>query len=606
MAELRPDQEELLTRHREIAFGRFTEAAISFESPSQLRDTPEGRALLDAPREIQVAIAVSAAAAAVERRRVQQEQARNEGVLRLEPADVFPTAVLDALKRRRLPFTPADVELLLDLGTSTMQPDDVFGRSFETLKFGVSAAASAIRDTPASAPVLGALERAGSALDRLQLVHTSDAGAVRRRIGQLIAANVPGGLLDLSILDGPDAWAQRAADVLRRHVERWDRVADLLGLLAAATTTRPTKSWRRRAAALAGDYDGYGRLLRDLIEPILDIELTPSSVPWPPSWLLAPGNEPLARGAAWALADVDGDWVVPLLGRLALRCAAASPHPQVTTALAYPVASGAVEALAAMDTDASRAELRILLVEIRRRDLVRRIAGTLGEPAEETETRDARLRRDKRREVQQKASPEPKDRQRAASAHVRRDLAPRLREAGFDDSAGRTFWRHLDDRIETIHCKAHAGGLTLEIGIWLRFIPRTHDVPEHDGRPRPGEFHCDIRGNVHAWHEDLESSAEKAELWFARWRPLVAMLGWLLEGTASDDAFCWGAPGSPMRAVVTGYVAREIADLPLASAQLERAATYFRSQLERQRTERPEAVTPEYEAWVSRLEADAL
>ena len=61
-----------------------------------------------------------------------------------------------------------------------------------------------------------------------------------------------------------------------------------------------------------------------------------------------------------------------------------------------------------------------------------------------------------------------------------------------------------------------------------------------------------------------------------------------------------------MRAVVTGYVAREIADLHLASAQLERAATYFRSQLERQRTERPEAVTPEYEAWVSRLEADAF
>jgi hypothetical protein len=131
---LRTDQAELLTRHREIAFELFTEAAISFESPPQLRDAPEGRALLDARRETQVAIAVCAAAAAVERRRMQQERARNEATLRLEPADVFPTAVLGVLKRRRLPLTSADVELLLDLATSTMQPDDVFGRKVASVQ----------------------------------------------------------------------------------------------------------------------------------------------------------------------------------------------------------------------------------------------------------------------------------------------------------------------------------------------------------------------------------------------------------------------------------------------------------------------------------------
>ena len=87
-------------------------------------------------------------------------------------------------------------------------------------------------------------------------------------------------------------------------------------------------------------------------------------------------------------------------------------------------------------------ELRTLLAEIRRRDLLRRIAAIVGKPPPETHARDDRIRREKRRAVQRRADPEPQERQRLATAAVRRDLAPLLRQSGFSDSAGRTFWRH--------------------------------------------------------------------------------------------------------------------------------------------------------------------
>lgn len=600
MEGLRDDQRGLLARHQEQAFDALLPASAA-QGTVRLRVTPEGRALLALPPALLVSVAVSAVAAAVESRRMQQEQADSKRQVRAGAQDVFWYEVIETLKRRRLPFAPPDIELILDLGTSTMDPDRMFGRSFEALALGVAASANLLPTSPGSPPVIAALERAGSAIDALGLVHTSDPGRLRRRIRALVAANVPGGLLDLSVVDARDAWAELASDVLRRHAQSWDGVHELLALLAAARSTRPSQAWRRRAAQLTTRYDGYGELLRELLEPILEIDLTPSDVGWPPAWLLAPGNELLARGATWATADVDAKWVVPLLGRLALRCAAPSPHPTVTTALAHAVASGAVEALAAIGTPAAHDELRMLLGEIRRRDMLKRIATIVGEPTDQTRGRDDRIRLQKQSAVQRKADPEPKERQRAASAYVRRDLAPRLRESGFEDSSGRTFWRALDDRVEVLQCKAHRGGLTLELGIWFRFVPRRHPVPQRSGRSLPGEFACDMRGNVHAWHDDLVSAAEKAERWFARWRPLPVVLRWLLEGKQSEEAHGWGAPGSPLNTLLSGYIARETGDLDTACEQLARAAAYVRDQLDSPGAE----VTPEWEAWVRQVESDA-
>ena len=65
---LRTEQHELLRRHREEAFELLLVASAAYTGATPLRDLPEGAALLREPPERLVHVAVSAAAAAVERR----------------------------------------------------------------------------------------------------------------------------------------------------------------------------------------------------------------------------------------------------------------------------------------------------------------------------------------------------------------------------------------------------------------------------------------------------------------------------------------------------------------------------------------------------------
>ncbi len=601
---LRTDQHDLLVAHRERALDAMLVASAGHRSTTPLRATPEGRALLAEPPDRLASIAISAAAATVERRRIQEESANAGRAVRLRSTDVFPGQVLETLARRRLPFSAEDAELLLDLGAAAMRPDHPTGASFVVLSFAVSAASRLLDVEHGSPVVLAALGRASTAADDVRPEDAIRAARIGGRILALLAANVPGGLLDLSIFDRRDGWSRPARDALRRHGQVWSGAQLLVALIAGASGASPTRAWRRRSSELAGAYPAYGDLLHALLEPLLMIEVVASGLPRTPVWLLAPRNEVVAKGAAWAAADVDAPWTAPLLGRLALRCAAPTPHPSVRKPLSHAVARGAIEALGLLGTEPAQAELSMLLGEIRRRDLLGRIAAILGEPAERTRARDERLLRERRRASRRSADPLPRKRRRAASDFVRRDLAPALELAGFDDSAGRMFWRQLDDRVELLHCKVHRSGITLELGIWFRFVPRTLAVSEHDGRPRPGEGQCDLRGTVHAPIDDLGSASRSSALWFARWRSLDVVLRRLLEGTPTEDAFGWGEAGSPRQMVLAGYVGRQIGDRRTARVQLRRAVGRYREHVAGLRPDRPEEVTQAWETWVETLERD--
>ena len=193
-----------------------------------------------------------------------------------------------------------------------------------------------------------------------------------------------------------------------------------------------------------------------------------------------------------------------------------------------------------------------------------------------------------------RADPAPQERQRRATVAVRRSLAPLLRDAGFADSAGRTFWRVLDDRIETVHCRADSDGLTLAVGVWLSFMPRATPVTERGGRPRPAERACDLRGIVRVRDEDLEDAGGRALAWFDGWRSPSALLRWLLIGTQSPQAYAQGDRGSTSHALLTGYVARQAGEEAVARRQLGQAAAALRGSLD--------APLP---AWVAQVEADA-
>ncbi len=604
MDRLAATQLDLLASHRARSLDVLLPASATYRGEIPLRGTPEGRAILGQPRDMLVSVAISAAAAAVERRRLRGANARRQ-VFGFEAVDTFPAEMLSMLRRRRLPFSQGDVRLLLDLGTFALDRDLPIARTFEPLSFAVTATERLLETQTASAPLLVAVERAGQAGEALGVAPRSRGGELRRRIRALGARQVPGGLLDLLVVDPRDAWAEPAKEILRTHAERWDGMQELVALLARARGPRPTEAWRRDAAALAERYAGLGELLRALLEPVVRIDLSSSGVARPPAWLLAPDNEIFVRGAVWATATLDEPWVVPLVGQLALRGAAPSPHPKVTTALSRPVAGAAVEALGMIGTPAAMRELKTLLAEIRRRDLLRRIAALVGEPLPETQARDERIRREKRRALRERADPEPQERQRAASAAARRDLAPLLRRAGFTASAGRTFWREQDDRVEVVHCRAHSGGLTLELGIWFRFVPRRSPVPERDDGPRPTAQSSDVLGNVHAWDGDLAAAGAKAEAWFGRWRELAAILRWLLVGSPSDVVHAQGPRGSATHALLTGYVAKELGETTVARRHLALAAASYREQLADRRGARATRSDPGWDAWVERLEADA-
>ena len=255
---LRPSQVDLLARHRERALDVLPPAAAAYEGNVRLRDTAEGQALLAQPPDLLVSVAMSSAAAAVERRRLQQSLASAGEVVQLEAADAFPGEVLRALRRRRLPFRPDDVVLLLDLGTSTLKRDRVFEQSFETVSLAVSAATQLLRGPEGSGAAPGGARSFGLAIDALELPPTSEAGELRRRIHALLAANVPGGMLDLSVLDARDAWATEAEEVLRRHSESWDGVQRLVALPARASGARPTAAWRSEATEAAEHCESFG------------------------------------------------------------------------------------------------------------------------------------------------------------------------------------------------------------------------------------------------------------------------------------------------------------------------------------------------------------
>ena len=605
MDRLGATQLDLLARHRARSLDVLLTASAAYRGGVRLRDTPEGKAILAQPRDMLVSVAISAAAASVERRRLQSADGGDRKVFGFDAVDTFPGQVLSLLRRRRLPFSQGDVRLLLDLGTFALDRELPIARSFEPLSFAVRAVERLLDAQTASASLLAALERAGQAIEALGVAPRSAGAELRRRIRALTATQVPGGLLDLLIVDPRDAWAEPAKEILRTHAERWEGMQALVALLARARSPRPTETWRREAAAIAARYAGLGELLRGLLEPVIRIDLSSSGVASPPAWLLAPDNEALVRGTIWAAAEIDEPWVVPLLGQLALRGAAPSPHATVTIALSRPVASAAVEALGMLGTPEATRELRTLLAEIRRRDLLKRIAAIVGEPTPETRARDERIRREKRRAVQRRADPEPQERQRVATSAVRRDLAPLLRRGGFADSAGRTFWRALDDRVEVIHGKAGSGGLTLELGVWFRFVPRRAAVAERGGRPRPSAHACDLLGNVHAWDGDLRVAGEKAEAWFARWRPLTAVLRWLLVGSPSDVIHTLGPRGSATHALLTGYVAMQLEETTVARRHLGLAAASYREQSDDRRAREARGDDRGWDAWVARLEADA-
>ena len=251
-------------------------------------------------------------------------------------------------------------------------------------------------------------------------------------------------------------------------------------------------------------------------------------------------------------------------------------------------------------------ELRTLLAEIRRRDLLKRIAAIVGEPTPETHARDERIRREKRRAVQRRADPEPQERQRLATAAVRRDLAPlapperilRLRRADVLACARRP---GRGDPLQGPQRRAHARARPL---VPVRAPPRAGSrarrSPAADGavlrrprqRPRVGRRPPRRRREGGGVVRAMASAQRRS--------PLAA--GRIAVGRG---AYARGHAARPTHALLTGYVAMQLDETAVARRYLGLAAASYREQFGDRRSRQTRRDDPGWDAWVARLEADA-
>ncbi len=150
-------------------------------------------------------------------------------------------------------------------------------------------------------------------------------------------------------------------------------------------------------------------------------------------------------------------------------------------------------------------------------------------------------------------------------------------------------------------CGAH---LRLRAGVWFATPRRLTPPPARNEQPLPEEAYCDLRATFDA--DDLVEAALRAESWFLRWEELDGVLGFLLSADVDDTTWGHGTLGSPTRNYLIGYLAREAGDGRVAREHLTQAARWFRGSLEEHRSSYSPEVISAHEAWIARIDADAL
>ena len=248
--------------------------------------------------------------------------------------------------------------------------------------FTLGVARRFLAEHPGHPDVYAALQEQADALD-LQSEHVWQVLELRRRARALRAEQAPGGLLDTSVFQTEDGWGPIARVEMERAAEADPALVALPGLLARATTARPTQTWLRDVQQLVAGSEPAASLLAALLTSLTEIPFTPV----PPTrddpadtWLVSPGNAVLLRGCALAARFVVGDHVAGLLGLVALRGGRSHPEPWVTTALCAPAAGAAIDTLGVRrdsgDQEAGT-QLGLLGGEITRRDLLKRVHAAL-------------------------------------------------------------------------------------------------------------------------------------------------------------------------------------------------------------------------------------
>ncbi|EDY20250.1 hypothetical protein CfE428DRAFT_2174 [Chthoniobacter flavus Ellin428] len=192
---------------------------------------------------------------------------------------------------------------------------------------------------------------------------------------------------------------------------------------------------------------------------------------------------------------------------------------------------------------------------------------------------------------------------------IAKEIRPILESVGFSEFSARTSWRYHPERIDVINFQSFnsylAGGIgctsysfSVNLGCYLLCIPDLFPIKEKNGNKRPEEYHCHFRGGLA--RRFLQKELERKDIWFiddeARYLPQAisdvrgqikeVALPWftqfadlrevlrVLEFEEEDMKRLWGfgRNPSPVRSLMTGYVARALGDESRALVALRTAS----------------------------------
>ena len=474
------------------------------------------------------------------------------GLIRIGATDRARDDIVDRLRRRRLPWTPATAGLALRLTALS-------GVSVWSASVALAAAEQVTATHPGAPDVCSGLEVLSRRL-AAEGDHVFDVPRLRAWARRLVAAQVPEELIDLGFLTDGDGWAPFVRGTVADAATGWPGAPALVELLREPPRgPAPTAAWRRRAASVAGD-PPTSQLLRTVLDALVVVP------PRADGLLLDAGNDDTARAAVWISAGlVDVAWRAPLLGDLAVRCAAPTGVPTDTRARCAKVARAAIDVLAETGGPDARAGLQRIWEDLSRRDLLLVVASALDLSPEVVEPRLEALRRVKQRAVRAIRDPAPVRAQSEATASLRRGARPTLVAIGFDDISGRTYRRHVHHdgpaRTDVVFFAAGRHPC-VRLGTW--YVAAHPDAGPGERR-QLRELALDVRVQLGPTEEELSGDPLAAHL---LWRlvehglPLLDLLG---DPDATLELLTSGAPLFPaghsltVRETATAAVKRVLA-----------------------------------------------
>jgi len=221
--------------------------------------------------------------------------------------------VVDWLRRKHLPFEPADVELVLRYALGRQRNWWFFSK--------IGPAVGAAEQLPAADRTEAISSLLAEALKAVE-GNISDPQArtrLRTKLRELLAEP---GEIDLDLVDRQDEWGKQMRRLVKGRFRGEEGLDGLLLHLAKATASKPTARWRKATAEHLAASPRSEELIKLMLDEVLESgvivtgEFRYEGEAFYDTLFLTDSNATLARGAVWSLLELNRPWRLDLVKRV--------------------------------------------------------------------------------------------------------------------------------------------------------------------------------------------------------------------------------------------------------------------------------------------------